>query len=263
MNKKALLRALFVLMLSAIPAYSSTTCDQCEDLCRLMDRYLQEEKGIEYWKKFAASTPDEQRLHLAHIKTGPQLEELVMNAFNQWTKKRQLPCQQPEGPNLQDAFPSPTTNPGGSSSVVTELETHFEDSRCRITYKVNGEDKDLDEVKDQFEKDWGCKTLSDALIAHEQVHVEHCMQAYAQGEEAAQKILSDPANIAESELQAWTKHRDVLADQIRNIIRSKGCGWQPTKGQANNMNAIPSVKQSIDMQKRGYKAVDALSKGQP
>jgi hypothetical protein len=114
-----------------------------------------------------------------------------------------------------------------------------------------------------LEKDWGCKTLSDALIAHEMVHVEHCMQAYEQGEETAQKILSNPANIAESELQAWTRHRDMIAEQIRNIIRNKGCGWQPTKGQKNDMNAIPSIKQSIDMQKRGYKAVEALSKGQP
>src|SRR5438046_1872906 len=27
-------------------------CDQCKDLCRLMDRYLEREKGIELWKNY-------------------------------------------------------------------------------------------------------------------------------------------------------------------------------------------------------------------
>ena len=32
-------------------------CTKCSDLCNLVDQYWQKERGIELWKRYAASTP--------------------------------------------------------------------------------------------------------------------------------------------------------------------------------------------------------------
>jgi hypothetical protein len=244
------LGALIALLFSALPAFSD--CDKCEDLCRLVDRYLQEEKGIELWKQYAASTPEQQRAKLpAEVNDTRSMENHFGKQFNDWLKNRQLPCKRPEGPEV------PTVSTLDYNDM--ELETVITNDSCAITY--HGQNIDEGQTKQIFQAEWACKPLSDALEAHERVHQEHCMEAYAKGQDKAQQILNTPANVAESELQAWTKHKEVVAEAIRNLVRQKGCGWQPTKGQKNDINAVPSAKQTMDMQQRLFKAAKTLSRG--
>jgi len=250
MGTKARLGALFISLLTVIPAFAD--CDKCEDLCRLVDRYLQEEKGVELWKQYAASTPEEERTKLpAEVNDTKSMENHFGKQFNDWLKNRTLPCQMPEGPQL------PTVSTLDPNDM--ELETVITNDTCAITY--HGENIDEGDTKKYFQQDWGCKPLSDGLEAHERVHQEHCKEAYSKDASKANQVLNTPANVAESELQAWTKHKEVVAEAIRNLIWQKGCGWQPTKGQKNNINAVPSMKQTQDMQLRGFKAAKALSKG--
>ena len=237
----AWLGALVMLLLTAVPAHAD--CDKCEDLCRLMDEYMQKEKGIELYRQYAASTPKSQR---KKFRTGITVVQQVEIEFGAWTWVRKLPC-----------VPLPPPPGQQASDVVTDAETVTQDDSCAILYK----DKKLEgqNLKD-FEKDKGCKPLSDAIIAHETVHQEHCMRAYHEDHEHAAEVLTTPENMAESELQAWSKHKEVVGEAIRKIIREKGCGWQPTKRQQNDPHAIPSLKQTQDMEKRGWKAAKALAK---
>jgi hypothetical protein len=113
----------------------------------------------------------------------------------------------------------------------------------------------------KYEKDVGCKALSDATVEHERVHQRHCKNAYAQDPAGAEKFLDTPEIVAESEYQAWSRQQEMIAEAIRQIVAKNGCGWQPTEGQKDNPDAIPSLEQIKKMEQQGWKAVEALEKG--
>ena len=62
---------------------------------------------------------------------------------------------------------------------------------------------------------------------------------------------------AEIELQSWTKHREMLRNEIIKLARN--CGWQPTDRQMADPNSVPSEYQTKKMEERGWQAFDALS----
>ncbi len=178
------------------------------------------------------------------------IENQAWNEFTDWAKQRkqngELPCE----------FPPPP--PGKTEpQVAVDLVTTTSNDSCEISYKGK---KLQDQVLKDYERDTNCKVMSDATIAHEEVHREHCMRAYSTDRASAPKILDAPEFVAESELQAWTKHRDVLRDAVRALAGR--CGWEPTKRQKKDPSAVPSTQQTKDMQARGWKALNAL-KGAP
>ena len=213
-------------------------CDDCKDLCRLMDEYLQKEVGIKIWSWYAKSTPEPQRSEFVPT----DVENLGFDIFTAWTKWRKLPCRRDKSVK-------------GSGSVAEDIVTNFKDEKCEI--QRNKQKLEGDVLK-QYIKDVGCKALSDASVAHEEVHREDCMRAYSEGHP---ERLDDQSEVADSELRAWKKHQQIVADKIREIIQTKGCGWSPTAGQKKNINALPSRQQIMDMQKRGWRAAKALSRG--
>jgi hypothetical protein len=221
------------------------SCDTCQDLCRLMDEYLQKEHGIELWRKYAASTPAAQRTPLpANVTDTDGIENLVWNEFSNWSKDREknkeLPCK--------------LKNPGQVQPVTVDLETTTQDGSCTV---VDGMGRKLEgQALADFEQAKNCKVLSDAVIAHETVHQEHCLRAFSTDHASAPKILDTPENVAESELQAWTRHKEIVGDAIRRIAGK--CGWQPTKRQQRDPKAMPTPAQTRNMQNRGWKAAKAL-----
>lgn len=235
------------LVLCAFPTASraSSACDQCEDLCGLIDQYQQKEKGIELWRQYASSTDQAQRAQLpAHVTEIASLQKHVKGQFEAWADARkqndELPCAIPPQQRTQ------------KTPVDTDLITTVDQS-CEIQYQ----DKKLEgqNLKD-YEKAVDCKVMSDATIAHEEVHREICMRAYH--EQEGLKTLDAPEFAAQNELQAWTKHRDVLRDAIRGLAGR--CGWEPTKRQKTDPNAVPSGPQTKAMQARGWKASKVLKR---
>jgi len=238
---------LLPLLAGPVGAFASEACDQCEDLCRLVDQYQQKEKGIELWKQYASSTPEADRIALpANVTEMISLENHVYGQFKAWpdTRKQngELPCAVP-------------ANAPQSTPVETDLTT-TSDSSCEIRY--NGKKLEGPNLKD-FEKAVGCKVMSDATIAHETEHQEICMRAHSDQE--GLKTLDEPSFVAQNELQAWTEHRDVLRDAIRALAGR--CGWEPTKRQKSSPVSVPSTKQAKDMQARGWKASKALKRRKP
>lgn len=240
------------LLVSRPASAESAACDTCADLCRLVDQLQQKEKGIELWRKYAASTAGSQwRPLMPWISDMDSMENQVWNEFSEWARERkqndELPCAIPPQPPGQTEAP-----------VAVDLLTNAGSDSCEITYKGN---KLQDQVLKDYEKDTNCKVMSDATIAHEEVHREHCMRAYHQDRRTAPAILDTPENVAESELQAWTKHRDVLREAVRALAGR--CGWEPTKRQKSDPNSVPSTQQTKDMQARGWKALNALKGASP
>lgn len=249
MTKRICWIALFAL--GCASAVARADCDQCEDLCRLMDQYLQKEKGIEIWKKYAASTPLPMRTALpASVTDTDSMENQGWEEFSEWTKTRELPCK--PSFDLLKALGLKKA-PG----VTTDLVTATQNPQCPILY--NGRSLDVGSTKSDFEKDVNCKAISDATIAHEEVHQSHCRNAFAENPAVAPMLLDTPEMVAESELQAWTKHKQKLEEAIRNILAKQGCGWQPTTGQKANPNAVPSLKQMQDMDRRARTAARLIS----
>ena len=120
------------------------------------------------------------------------------------------------------------------------------DPGCHILYQ--GKILSGDNAK-KFVDDVGCKAISDSLIAHENVHRDHCLKAFknAPDEATAQAALDVPEVVAESELRAYTKARDMLGKQIRDIIWKEGCGWDVTKHKDDAKPATPlEMMQAID-----------------
>ena len=77
----------------------------------------------------------------------------------------------------------------------------------------------------------------------------------------AVKRQSLPRNVAETELQAYTKHRDLLKEEIQKLARN--CGWEPTDRQQADPNSVPTEAQTKKMEERGWKAFNALSSTPP
>ena len=236
------------------PDVAPRPCNACEDLCRLVDTYLQKEKGIELWRRYAASTPEAQRTRLPPGVTDTDgIENLVWKEFSEWAKNRrqnrELPCKLREETAAGQAG-APVPPP---AAVAVDLVTVTQQDSCEIRY---GNRKLEGEALRDYERSVDCKVLSDATIAHEAVHQEHCMRAFAEDHRRAPALLDTPAQVAESELQAWKRHQEVVGEAIRALAGK--CGWQPTKRQLRDMTSIPSAAQTRAMQERGWKAAEAL-----
>lgn len=227
------------------PGSPGSNCDQCEDLCQLMFAYAEREALIEMYREYAHS--NENRTELEWEANPVAMVEKKLK--EDWAPKRQLPC-----------APRPPPGGGGGGDVQTDMWVDTTNPKCNI---VSGDGTPLTPAAEQeFHRAKNCRPASDAVIAHEKVHQQHCLTAYSGTDPAlAARILGTPANMAESELQAHIKHRDLLADQIRKIVSEKNCGWNPTEGQQYS-GALPSQAQIQKMEQRGWQAVQSLAGGQ-
>jgi hypothetical protein len=231
-------------------------CTKCTDLCSLVDQYWQKERGIELWKRFAASTPRAQRTPLPAEVTSLDTfyEYLYEREFPQIFANRQLPCE--NVPEWQQEPPKPPFLSTGGN--VTGLETKVFKESCEIVYREQP-------IAGDNEKAWRnthvCRGSANAEIEHEKVHQEICRKMWSNNRFLAVKRQSLPRNIAETELQAWTKHRDLLRDEIQKLARN--CGWEPTDRQRADANSVPTEAQTKKMEERGWKAFNALSSTPP
>src|ERR1044071_8925344 len=96
-------------------------CTKCSDLCSLVDQYWQKERGIQVWKRFAASTAPRQRTPLPPEVTNLDTfyEYLYEKEFPKIFSERQLPCE--AVPEWMQEPPKPPLLPTGGN--VTGLET--------------------------------------------------------------------------------------------------------------------------------------------
>jgi len=237
------------------PSDPNRECETCEDLCALVDQYWQKELGIKVWQKYAASNTLRTML-----RPGSSLNQFEKIIYEQelpkaW-KDRPLPCKLAEGWQNTNRLQAPLQQPGPED---TGLETKaFQGPSCNIVWRNA-------KLEGDIEKHWRsthvCKGSADAELAHEQVHQKICLQAWAQDPANAASDLAQPENVAESELQAWKRHRNQLRDQIQRLAHK--CGWQPTKGQKNDPNAVPTPTQTKKMEERGWHAFQVLTSSPP
>lgn len=226
-------------------------CDRCKDLCSLVDQYWQKERGIEVWKRYAASTPRAQRTALpAEVTNLDTFYEFIYGKELPKTwEGRQLPCEAVQEWQ-KERSQAPMLPPGGDG---TGLETKVFEESCETVYR--GE-----KLEGDTEKKWRathvCKGSADAELEHEKVHQKICRATWDANRFLAVKRLSTLRNVAESELQSWTKHRDILRDEILKL--AKNCGWQPTDRQKADPNSVPTEKQTKDMEALGWDAFNAL-----
>jgi hypothetical protein len=253
-----------------VPAQGPAACDTCKDLCRLMDWYQQRVKAIEIWRKYAG---DGGKNIPSSVKNTYDMENLFKQEFGQWLDSRR------PGPNASsdDMGSLPCKlKPGGKAGAKSNVEVSPAD--CKIYVKTedsNGNVIKTEELagpaRDAYESAVDCKVLSDAEIAHEETHKMHCENAYrefmdaehddAKARARTEAVLDTPRVTAESELDAYIVHRDMIHDAILSIVRNKGCGWDPTTRQKQDPDSIPSLKQVQDMSRRAWQAASALSDG--
>jgi hypothetical protein len=232
-------------------------CDRCSDLCYLVDQYWQKERGIEVWKRYAASTPERHRIPVpANVTDLDSFEKLIYEEkLPNAMKDRKLPCKVAAEWEKQDDTTPPALP---KSNWGVGLETKVFDGSCQVFY---GKDK----LEGDAEKKWRgkhvCKGSADAELAHEQVHQQICRATWANDPANAVNDLVTFENVAQSELQAWRRHRNLLRDEIQKLARN--CGWQPTERQKNDPNAVPTEHQTKDMEERGWKAFEALTGNSP
>jgi hypothetical protein len=234
------------------PNTGNRACTKCSDLCTLVDQYWQKERGIELWQRYAASTlpPARRKALPATVTDLDSFEKFIYGEELPKTwKNRQLPCENVKEWE-QEAPKPPLLPPGGDG---TGLETKVFKESCETVYRGG-------KLEGDNEKKWRathvCKGSSDAELEHEKVHQEICRATWDANRFLAVKRLSTVRNVAESELQAWRRHRNLLRDEIRTL--AKNCGWQPTDRQNADPNSVPSEKQTKKMEERGWQAFDAL-----
>lgn len=250
---------ILVFAIGTTRAAAPKPCDTCEDLCRLMDQYQQRVKGIELWQQYAG---DGEGYIPKEVTTGIEMEHTFHVQFNEWLATRRpnhdasgtglgsLPCR------LKQSGDQYTHGMAGSGAQVS---LYVDTASCKI---LTFDDQELaGPVKVAYEASVDCKAISDAVIAHEQVHQEHCKNAHSNDPSGGEAFLDTPWMTARSELEAYTKQRDELGNAIRDIVEKKGCGWQPTVGQKKDPDSIPSLKQVQDMSERAWNAAAALSDG--
>lgn len=231
-------------------------CTKCSDLCSLVDQYWQKERGIELWKRFAASTPRGQRTPLPPEVTNLDTfeEYLYEQEFPKIFSERQLPCE--AVPEWQQEPPKPPLLPTGGN--VTGLETKVFKESCEIVYRGQP-------LQGDTEKAWRsthvCRGSANAELEHEKVHQEICLKVWSNNRFLAVKRQSLPRNVAETELQAWTRHRDLLREEIQKLARN--CGWEPTDRQRADSSSVPTQAQTKKMEERGWKAFNVLSSMPP
>lgn len=239
----------------AVLAQGPAACDTCQDLCRLMDQYQQRVKAIEIWQKY---TGDGGRHVPGTVKTQDDMENLFQEEFNQWLDSRRLP-NDASGVSPGSLPCIPKRSGGGAVGRIL-----VDPADCKIYVKNPGSTKQEELVgaaRDAYEASVNCKADSDAEIAHEEVHKKHCENAHAIDPAGGEAFMRTPWMTAESELDAYTRQRDMLHDDILSIVRNKGCGWDPTARQKQDPDSIPSLKQVQDMSQRAWQAAEALSDG--
>jgi hypothetical protein len=231
-------------------------CTQCKDLCNLVDQYWQKERGIELWKRFAASTPPGQRTQLPAEVTNLDTfyEYLYEQEFPKSFAARQLPCE--VVPEWQHEPPQPPLLPTGGN--VTGLETKVFKETCEIVYREQPLEGDTEEA---WRNTHVCRGSANAELEHEKVHQEICRKMWSNNRFLAVKRQSLPRNIAETELRAWTKHRELLREEIQKLARN--CGWEPTDRQRADPDSVPTEAQTKKMEERGWNAFNALSSTPP
>ena len=236
---------------------SDRECTKCSDLCSLVDQYWEKEKLIKVWERYAASTLRAQRTALP-----PAVNDLIPfqdflygedGELSKALRGRELPCE--TSPWMQE-HPKPPLAPRPSES--TGLETKIFKESCDIEYggkKLEGD----------TEKAWRqthvCRGSAQAELEHEKVHQRICRDIWGQNRFLAEKRQRMPRNIAETELQAHRKHRDLLKEEIQKLAGD--CGWDPTDRQKADPNSVPSETQMRHMEARGWKAFEALSSTPP
>ncbi|HEX4970108.1 MAG TPA: hypothetical protein VFV69_03565 [Steroidobacteraceae bacterium] len=231
-------------------------CTKCSDLCSLVDQYWQKERVIEIWKKYAASTPQLQRTPVPPEVTnlGQFYEFLYEQELPKTWAARQLPCESvPEW--MQEPPKPPLLRPGGDG---TGLETKGFEQSCEIVYRGKKLEGDTEK---EWRKTHACKGSAQAELEHERVHQKICQNTFAQYPDTAVQRLTSFRNIAESELQAWKKHRDLLREEIQKLARN--CGWEPTDRQRADPDSVPTETQTKKMEERGWKAFNVLSSTPP
>ena len=238
------------------PHNGTRECTKCSDLCSLVDQYWQKERGIEMWKRYAASTLPSKRTPLPTGVTdlGTFYDFIYQQELPKTWENRQLPCETVKEWEQEPPKP-PLLPPGGDG---TGLETKVFDGSCETVYRGQ-------KLEGDNEKKWlathVCKGSADAELEHEKVHQEICRATWEANRFLAVKRLSTLRNVAESELRAWTKHRDMLQEQIRALARN--CGWEPTDRQRANPDSVPSEMQTKKMEERGWNAFNALNSTLP
>ena len=225
-------------------------CTKCSDLCSLVDQYWQKERGIELWKRFAASTPPGKRTQLPPEVTSLETfyEYLYEKELPKTFSDRQLPCEQEP--------PKPPFLPTGGN--VTGLETKVFKESCEIVYREQLLEGDTEKAWRQAHV---CRGSANAELEHEKVHQNICRGMWANNRFLALKRQSLPRNIAETELRAWTRHRDLLREEIQKLARN--CGWEPTDRQRADPDSVPTEAQTKKMEERGWKAFNVLSSTPP
>jgi len=256
---KTVLLGLAGLLLCAVGiarAQAPAPCDTCQDLCRLMDQYQQRTKAIEIWRQY---TGHGGKKIPQGVTTGSQMEDLFKQQFDAWlATRRPAPNAPPDDLGSLPCRLKPSVGGrGGGGGATSDLHTNL--ASCKILTSAGQEL--VGPVRDAFEASVNCKAETDAVIAHEEVHQMHCRNAHKMDPAGAEDFLSTPWMTAESELDAYTKHRDEIGKAIRAIVNKWGCGWQPTHRQQTDPQSIPSLKQVQDMSKRAWQAAAALSDG--
>jgi hypothetical protein len=230
---------------SAAPA----PCDTCEDLCRLVDEYLQTEKRLELYQQYAGPSP--QKVPGA----GESARDAVSREFEEWAAQRELPCVVPPGAQPANALGSSVGS--GSGGSQTELETQAGDASCKITF---GQDElGVGNTQQRYEEWVNCKPLSDAAIEREKVNQSRCLQEYASNPSNAASVLAEPSVSAESEVLAHLRHKELLEAAIRDLIQKQGCGWEPTERQRADPTSVPTLKQMQQMNLRATNAARLLN----
>ena len=245
----------FALAVGSAASAAPNPCNTCEDLCQLIDQYLQKEKQIELYQQYAGPKPRK------IPRAGESAPDAVYREFQQWAKQRELPCVVPIEAHLANALRAAAHtvfgSDGSGGGTQTDLETHPGDSSCKITF---GKDELSQGDTRQRYEDWiDCKPVSDATIEHEKVHQARCQQEYATNPSDAAAVLAEPSVMAESEVLAHQRHKEILEAAIRDIVQRQGCGWEPTERQKADPRSVPSLTQMQAMNLRAINTARLLN----
>jgi hypothetical protein len=237
--------------------YSDRECTRCSDLCTLVDQYWEKEKLIKVWERYAASTPRGQRTALPAEVTGlVEFQEFLYAEEGELPKAlkgRELPCE--TSPWMQEHPKPPRLLPPSES---TGLETKVFEEACEIQFRGKKLEGDTETA---WRRTHVCKGSAQAELEHEKVHQRICRDIWQRNRFLAVQRQSTPRNIAETELQAHRKHRDMLKEEIQKLAGN--CGWDPTDRQKADRDSVPSETQMRYMEARGWKAYEALSSVPP
>jgi hypothetical protein len=253
-NLAARLPACFVLAVALAAAASAAPkpCNTCEDLCQLVDEYLQKDKQIELYQQYAGPQP--KKLPRA----GESAQDAVYREFGEWLGTRELPCVVPLEAQIENAIAEAGRRwRGDPVPELPTLETHSKDPSCKVTF---GKDElGSGDTQQRYEELINCKPISDAAIEHEKLHQSQCQTEYAKDPARAAAILVEPSFSAQNEVLAHQRHKELIEAAIRDIVNSRGCGWQPTERQRGDPRSVPSLKQMQDMNRRATKAARLLN----